>query len=67
MEMAPKTTRAVSLLLSRWERKGTRFSGKVAWALSDSQAVDNPPAFPDAVDMIYLQFFECQKQLFHLI
>jgi Glycoside Hydrolase Family 113 len=34
----------------------TRFNGTVAWAIPADQAANNPPAFLDSVDQVYLQF-----------
>ena len=34
----------------------SRYNGSIIWALPYSQAANNPPAFLDAVDRIYVQF-----------
>ena len=34
----------------------SRYSGTIAWAMSEEQLVNNPPPFLDAVDMIYIEF-----------
>ncbi len=33
-----------------------RYRGNIAWAVSYQQAVNNPPSFLDAVDVLYVQF-----------